>query len=149
MFFVAIASAACVAKEESVAALKSRLESARPEDQSGICVRIAERQLREADRLYTDGHVDDARAAIDDVVTYSEKARDLAIDTRKNQKNVEIAARKMAARLRDIKRTLAFEDQPAVDEAVRRLEDVRTALLKEMFSVKKDKSKDKDKEAKP
>jgi hypothetical protein len=40
----------------------------------------------------------------------------------------------MAEKLRDIKRTLAFEDQPPVEQAIRRLEDVRTTLLKEMFA---------------
>jgi hypothetical protein len=40
----------------------------------------------------------------------------------------------MAEKLRDIKRTLAFEDQPPVEQAIRRLEDVRTILLKEMFA---------------
>ena len=40
----------------------------------------------------------------------------------------------MADKLRDIKRTLAFEDQPPVEQAIHRLEDIRTTLLKEMFA---------------
>jgi hypothetical protein len=36
--------------------------------------------------------------------------------------------------LRDIKRTLAFEDQGPLDRAIQRLEDVRTSLLKAMFA---------------
>ena len=40
----------------------------------------------------------------------------------------------MAEKLRDIKRTLAFEDQPPVEHAIRRLEDIRTTLLKAMFA---------------
>jgi hypothetical protein len=40
----------------------------------------------------------------------------------------------MAEKLRDIKRTLAFEDQPPVIQAIDRLEDIRTTLLKEMFA---------------
>jgi hypothetical protein len=47
----------------------------------------------------------------------------------------------MAEKLRDIKRTLAFEDQLPVERAIRRLEDVRTTLLQEMFA--KDKKKEK------
>ena len=68
----------------------------------------------------------EARAAVDDIVTYSEKARDAAMQTRKRLKNVEIDVRKMAEKLRDIKRTLAFDDQAPVEQAIRRLEDVRT-----------------------
>jgi len=50
----------------------------------------------------------------------------------------------MAEKLRDIKRTLAFEDQAPLEEAIRRMEDVRTTLLKEMFtdSKKKDNKKE-------
>jgi len=125
------------AKDEPVGELKSRVESARPEDRPGLCIEIANQQLRNADKLYSDGKVEQARAAVDDIVTYLEKARDLATQTKKHMKNVEIAARKISERLRDIKRTLAFEDQPPVDQAIKRLEDIRTSLLKEMFSKEK------------
>jgi len=122
------------AKDETVDELKSRLESARPEDRPELCIRIAQHQLRDADKLYSDGKVDQARAAVDDIVTYSEKARDAATQTKKHLKNVEIDVRKMAEKLRDIRRTLVFEDQPQVIQAIDRLEDIRTTLLKEMFA---------------
>lgn len=127
----------CVARDETVAELKTRLETARPEDRADICVRIAQLQVRAADTLYNEGHVDEARAAVEDVAAYLEKARDAAIESKAHLKNVEIDARKMSVKLGDIKRTLAFEDQPPVEQAIRRIENVRTALLKEMFSEKK------------
>src|SRR5271169_27876 len=130
-------TATCVARDETVAELKTRLESARPEDRPDLCVRIAQLQVRAADKLYNEGHVDEARAAVEDVAAHFEKARDAAIESKKRMKNVEIDARKISEKLRDIKRTLAFEDQAPVDQAIRRIEDVRTALLKEMFSEKK------------
>jgi soluble cytochrome b562 len=125
------------AKDESVDELKSRVQSARPEDRPGLCLQIARQQLNDADKLYNEGKVEQARAAVDDIVTYSEKARDSASQTKKHLKNVEIGIRKISERLRDIKRTLAFEDQPPVDQAIKRLEDIRTALLKEMFAKEK------------
>jgi uncharacterized protein with gpF-like domain len=137
LFIMALASVNGTAMEETVAGLKARVESAPAEERSELCVRVAQHQLRNADRLYNEGHADEARAALDDVVVYSEKARDFAIQIRKRLKNVEIDARKMSERLRDLKHTLAVEDQPPVEQAIRRLEEVRTTLLKEMF--KKDK----------
>ncbi len=134
MLLLALASAYDAAKNETVEELKARVESARPEDRPELCIRIAELQLRNADKLYIDGNVEEARAAVDDIVTYSEKARDAALQTKKRLKNVEIDVRKIADKLRDIKRTLAFDDQPPVEQAIDRLEDVRTALLKEMFA---------------
>jgi hypothetical protein len=129
------------AKDESVADLKARVESARPEDRSALCIQVAREQLRNADNFYGAGNVEQANAAVDDVVAYSEKARDAATQTKKRLKNVEIDVRKMADKLRDIKRTLAFDDQPPVDKAIGRLEDVRTTLLKAMFA-KESKAKD-------
>jgi hypothetical protein len=127
----------CAAREETVAELKTRIESARPEEQPELCVRVARLQVHAADKLYNDGHVDEARAAVEDVATYLEKARDASIASKTHLKNVEIDARKIAAKLGDIKRTLAFEDQPPVEKAIHRIEDVRTTLLNEMFSEKK------------
>jgi hypothetical protein len=113
--------------------LQSRIDSSRPEDRPALYTQTAQSLLRLADTLYIEGKTDEARRAVGDVAIYSQKACDAAIRSRKHMKNVEIAVRKMAARLRDIKRTLNFEDQPPVEQAIRNLEDVRTALLKEMF----------------
>jgi len=138
IFLIPLALIVCAAaKEETVGELKARVESARPEDRPGLCIQIAQQQLLHADKLYSDGKIEQARAAVDDIVTYSEKARDSAAQSKKHQKSVEIAARKISEKLRDIKRTLAFEDQPPVAEAIKRLEDIRTSLLKEMFSKEK------------
>ena len=125
--------------EESLDALKAHFDraSTSTEDRAEIGIRIAQIQVRNADHFYTEGHVEEARAAVEDAASYSEKARDAAIQSKKHEKTIEIDVRKMADRLRDIKRTLAFEDQAAVDKAIRRLEDVRTTLLNEMFSKKK------------
>lgn len=134
MLLLALAAAYGAAKSETVDELKLRFESARVDDRPELGIRIAQQQLRNADELYSEGKDDEARAAVDDIVTYFEKARDAAIQTKKHLKTVEIEARKMAAKLGDIKRTLAFENQGPVEQAIRRLEDVRTSLLKEMFA---------------
>jgi hypothetical protein len=134
MLVPTIFSGHSAAKDVTVEELKARFESAHPEERCELAIRIAQHQLRNADKLYNEGKVDQAAAAVEDIVTYSEKARDLATQTNKRLKNVEIDARKMADKLRDVKRTLAFEDQPPVEQAIRRLEDIRTTLLKEMFA---------------
>lgn len=134
MLLLALAAAPGAAKNETVGELKLRFDSARLEDRPELGIRIAQQQLRNADKLYSAGNADEARAAVDDIVAYSEKARDAAIQIKKHLKTVEIEARKMAAKLRDIKRTLAFENQGPVEQAIRRLEDLRTSLLKEMFA---------------
>ena len=147
IFLIVVAIVVCAAaKDETVDELKARFESARLEDRAELAIRIAQHQLRNADKLYGEGNIEQGRAAVDDIVTYSEKARDAATQTKKHLKNIEIDARKMAEKLRDIKRTLAFEDQPPVEQAIRRLEEVRTTLLKEMFAKENKKEKKKEKQ---
>jgi len=141
MILLALAATYGAAKDETVEELKARVDSAHPEDRAALCIRIAQHQLRNADKLYSDGQVEEARVAVDDIVTYSEKARDDATQTKKHLKNIEIDVRKIADKLRDIKRTLAFEDQPPVEQAIRRLEDVRTTLLHQMFAKENKKEK--------
>jgi hypothetical protein len=142
IFLITFTLSLCAtAKDETVDELKSRFESAPPENRPELAIQIAQHQLRNADTLYRDGNVALGGASVDDIVTYSEKARDAATQTKKHLKNVEIDVRKMAEKLRDIKRTLAFEDQAPVEQAIRRLEGIRTTLLKEMFA--KDTKKEK------
>jgi len=132
-----IAVVASAAKDEAVEVLKSKVESTPVQDQAPLCVRIAQLQLRNVDTLYTEGHVEQARDALHDIVVYSAKARDTAKTSRKHLKRVEIDVRKMAEKLADIKRTLAFDDQPPVEEAIQRLQEIRTTLLEEMFKKEK------------
>ena len=143
MLLFAVVAGTAAANDETVDQLKSRAENAPPQDRPHLRIRIAELQLRNADKLYKEGDVEHARAAVDEIVTYSEQARDSAVETKKHLKNIEITVRKIAERLRDIKRTLAPEDQLPIDRAVQRLEEVRTSLLQRMFSKDKDKDKEK------
>ncbi|PYX95943.1 MAG: hypothetical protein DMG71_07600 [Acidobacteria bacterium] len=120
-------------KEETLEELKARAETANVDERAGVCVRIAERQLQASDKLFVEGKSDEARAALEDVVDYSEKARDAATKSGKKLKPTEIAVRKMAHKLRDVKHTVAFEEQPRIQEAIEHLERVRTDLLAKMF----------------
>lgn len=118
---------------EPLEALISRAETAPSGERPGLYAEIAERELRAADQLYNTGQADAARAAVDKVVTYSEKACDATSQARGKIKNTEIAIRKMAAKLRDIKRSLAFEEQQPVQNAADHLEKLRSGLLARIF----------------
>ena len=137
--FLASSLIAFARKEETLPELITRAESSKLEDRPHLYTEIARRQVKVADQLYSAGKPDEGRAAVSDVVQYSDKARDAATQSGKKLKDTEIAVRKMVARLRDIKRTLAFEYQAPVQEAVDHLEQVRTELLSKMFGKKEDK----------
>ena len=127
------ATIAVARAQESVESMKARVESASEKDQVELCTRIAERQLEALDKAYNAGDQKQAEAALDDVATYGVKAADASRNTGKRLKQTEIAIRKMASRLDDIRKTLDVDQRPAVGEVVRKLEKARTELLNRMF----------------
>ena len=127
---------ACFAlsSQATVEELKARLPNARPEEKVGIAIEIAERQVAAADKLFRDGKGEEGQAAVNDVVTYSGQAGEAAGQTGHRIKNTEISLRKMAHRLGDIKRIVAYDDQGPIQSAIDSLEKIRTDLLNKMFS---------------
>jgi len=137
LLIVASCSLVMARDHESLEQLKAHFESAPPKDRVSLGLRIAEIQTAAADRLYEEGKSDEGRAAIQDVVTYCEKASEAATQSGKKLKDAEITIRKIAHKLGDIKRSVSFEDQAPLQEAIDHLERVRTQLLSKMFDLGK------------
>lgn len=134
MSLVLLAAMASTAREEpTVDSLKARISSANVGDKPHLCVQVAQLRLNEADKLYAAGNLEQAQAALTDVVAYSELARDYSIQSHKYQKQSEIAVRGMTRKLTDILHGLAQQDQAAIKDAVKRLDRVRDDLLASMF----------------
>jgi hypothetical protein len=133
---LAIAISSAAPSQQTVDELKARLQSMRPEDRGNIALEIAERQVVAANQLFNQGKVDEAQSAVKDVVSYAGQAGEAAGQSGHHIKNTEIALRKMAHRLADIKRTVPFDDQPSVQSAIDSLEKIRTDLLNKMFGKK-------------
>jgi len=125
--------------DESVEELNKRVEAARLEDRPPLYIQIARKRLADADTLYSSGDSEAARAAVADVAEYSDKASDAANRSGKKLKDTEIAMRKMAEKLRDLKRNVSFEDQAPIQKTVDRLEKMRDELLARMFGKKGEK----------
>ena len=121
------------AAEPTIEELKQRVANANLADRPPLCIRICERQLDVADRFFVAGDSEKAGSALTDVVAFAELARDYAIQTHKHEKPSEIAIRKIARKLFDLKHTVSHDDQQQVQNAVDRLEQVRDDLLFAMF----------------
>lgn len=137
LLVAAVAVLAFTGKNETVEQLIARAEIVRPEDRPALYTEIARRKAEAADKFYNDGNADAGKSALQDVLTYSQKATDSSIATGKRQKDTEITLRKMATKFRDVKRTVAFEDQAPIQQAMDALEKMRTDLLAAMFGKKK------------
>jgi hypothetical protein len=133
LFSMLVARCALAGGETSVEELKDRVAKASVEDRPPLCIHICERQLDNANRFYAAGDFVKWQAALVDVATFAEQARDYAIQSRKHEKPSEIAVRKMARKLADLKHTVAHDDQKQVQDTIDRLERVRDDLLAAMF----------------
>jgi len=129
----ALAAKAAPTAPSTLEELKAKLASASVGDRPHLCVQIAQLQLTETDKLYAGAQDEKAHVSLADVVTYSELARDYAIQSHKYQKQTEIAVRGMARKLTEVMHSLAHDDQAPVQDAVKRLDRVRDDLLMSMF----------------
>jgi hypothetical protein len=137
LILVVASSSAAFARDETIDQLKARVESAAPKERVSLALRVAELQTSAADKLYADGKNDEARAAVKDVVSYTEKAGDAATQSGKKLKDAEITVRKIAHKLADMKRTVDLDNQVPLQDAIDHLERVRTQLLAKMFDLGK------------
>ena len=117
----------------SIEELKARLSSAPIGDRSHLSLQIAQQELGLTDKQYAAGENEKARASLADVAAFAELARDSSIQSRKHQKQTEIAVRTMVRKLGDIKHAIPRDEQPEVQNAIDRLERVRDDLLIAMF----------------
>ncbi|HEU5335535.1 MAG TPA: hypothetical protein VFU27_06205 [Terriglobales bacterium] len=127
---------AALARHETLEGLKAKLAAAKPSDQPKLCLEIARRQLEAMDKAYQGGQVPQAQTLLHDVVGYAQRAGDAALKSHKHIKKTEIEVRKMSRRLQDLKVTLDVDSRPPVQDAVNRLEHIRSQLLNQMFSDK-------------
>lgn len=134
LLLCSMASARPVPRNEpTVEELKARIATANTGDKVHLCVQVAEKRLDEADKLYVASDIQKGQEALTDVVSFSEQARDYSLQSRKHQKQTEIAMRNMARKLNNILHTLGHDDQAPVQDAITRIERVRDDLLSSMF----------------
>ena len=133
-FLLLLAPLACLAMAgETLEELKAKAGAASGGDQAKLCAQVAQQDVELANQHFTDGEVEQGHAAVRDAVAYAEKARDSAVASKKHLKKIEISIGKTAHRLNDISKTLAIDDRPIVEQAVKELEHIQDQLLDAMF----------------
>lgn len=137
---VLLAPLACLAlADEPLEQLKARAASSSGGEQAVLWAQVAREEVELADRHFIDGNVDGGLAAVREAVSYAEKARDSARNSKKKLKQTEMSIGRTARRLSDIGKTLAVDDRPAVEQAVKELEQIQDALLEALFGKEKKK----------
>jgi hypothetical protein len=121
------------AADPSVNELKAKLPAASIKERAHLCLHIAELQMVEADKFYASDEMTQAQTALTDVVSYSKLAGDYAIQSRKYQKQTEIAVRGITRRLSELAHSMPHDYQAPLRDALNKLQHVRDDLLTAMF----------------
>jgi stress-induced morphogen len=123
------------AEQKTIDQLKAEAEHAEPGQQGRLYAEIAELLVSVADKQFTDGESVKGHATVQEILQYATKAHDLAIQTRKKMKETEKALRECHRRLENMKRTLAAEDRPKVEDVEKQLEKLTEEVLESMFAA--------------
>jgi hypothetical protein len=127
-----------LAEDKTIDQLKADAEKSDSGQQAKLYAELAERLVEAADVQFTSGDAIHGHATIQEVLQYSIKAHDRAISTRKKMKETEIHLRNTQRRLESLKRTLAAEDRPALEDVEKKLAQLREEILDAMFAPKKE-----------
>lgn len=117
--------------------LKAEAEKATGGHQAKLYAELADRLVDVADQQFNQGNSVQGHATVQEVLEDASKAHDLALRTHDKRKEVEILLRQTQRHLDNVKRTLAAEDRPALEEVEKKLAELRQELLDSMFAPKK------------
>lgn len=131
------AAALCASPQNELDKLKADAEKAQGGQQGKLYAQLADKLVGVADQQFTSGNSEQAHATVQDVLQYATKAHDIALRTHDDRKQIEILLRETQRHLENVKRTLAAEDRPALDEVEKKLAQLRQELLDSMFAPKK------------
>jgi hypothetical protein len=123
--------------QKDLETLKAETEKATGGQQAKLYAELADRMVDLADQQFTQGNSVQAHVTVQEVLADASKAHDIALRTHDKRKEVEIHLRQTERHLDNLKRTLAAEDRPALEEAEKKLEALRQELLDSMFAPKK------------
>jgi plasmid stabilization system protein ParE len=137
LFFLAVVSSLTASAQNSLDKLKTDAEKAHGGQQAKLYAQIAEKLVDVADQQFTAGKSVEGLATVQDVLQYATKAHDIALNAHDDRKQVEIVMRQTQRHLEAVKRTLAAEDRPELDQVEKKLEQFRQDLLDSMFAPKK------------
>ena len=126
--------AANAAGQKTLEQLKAAAENAKGGQQAKLYAQLAEQLVEVADRQFNQGESVAAQATVREILQDATKARDGAISTRDNRKQVELLLRETQRCLESVKRTLAADDRPPLDDVENKLAQFRQDLLDSMFA---------------
>lgn len=128
-------------KDQNLERMKAEAMKSSGGQQAKLYAELAESLVEVANQQFNQGESVKGHATVQDILDYAGKAHDAALSAKSNRKEVEIHLRNTQRHLENVKRTLAAEDRPALDQVEKKIEQLRQDLLDSMWAPKKKEEK--------
>jgi hypothetical protein len=135
--FILLAALGAFAKQKSLEELKAEIGKVKGGRQAEAFAQLAERLVEVANQQFAEAKSVEGHETIKEVLECATQAHDIALQTRKKRKEVEIHLREAQRQMANVRRTLAAVDRPALEAVEKKLADYRQDLLESMFAPKK------------
>jgi hypothetical protein len=113
--------------------LLAEAEQATRAKRAKLYLRLSERSLNEAKTEYDNGNSDQGRASLQKFMEYAREAFRTAKESGKHLKQTEIGLRKFGRKLKDLKRSVNFEDQKPISDIGPEIQQMRDELMRKMW----------------
>ena len=117
----------------TVAALQDKADQAQPRDRCFLYAELVNRMADLAGQQFNSGDSIQGTKTLEQVQRYADKIQAGVADDSKRLKNAETLIRRTSFRLKDILHEVSYEDQPALEATVRRLNEIQTRLMMQVF----------------
>jgi hypothetical protein len=121
------------ARQKSLEELKADAEKAHGGHRAELYSELALRTVDVANQQFIQGKSVDAQKTVQNILDYATKAHEAALEKHKKMKDVEIHLRETQRQLENLRRTLAADDRPPLEEVEKQISDFRQDLLNAMF----------------
>lgn len=125
------------ARQKTLEELKADAAKAHGGHRAELYSELALRTVDVANQQFTKGNSVEAQKTVQDIFDYATQAHDAALEKHKKMKDVEIHLRETQRQLENLRRTLAAEDRPPVEDVEKKISDFRQDLLNAMFGWNK------------
>jgi hypothetical protein len=137
IFLVLLLSLPAFGKEKTLDQLKAEVEKSHGGHQAELYAELARRLVDVADQQFAAGDVAKGQETVQEILADATRAHDIAVNTHKKMKDVEIHLRETQRHLENVRRTLAADDRPPLETVEKNLAAFRQNLLNVMFAPRK------------
>jgi hypothetical protein len=117
----------------AITALQAKADQAQPRDRCFLYAELVSRLTDLAGRQFNSGDSVQASETLKLVQRYAEKIHMDVADDSKKLKNAELLVQRTSIRLKDVLSEASYEDRPALEAALRQLNQVQEQLMTQFF----------------